>query len=231
MKCDLISILKAKSLIAVSSLKQEIAGNLNMNKVKEWGFLREDNAKAIKAGIDKQTGLPRTGMDEYLEAIFPDTNDWVHDKTTGLKENTGKKSLKRPDWRSESLKIIIEFDGIDHYRSPKQILKDKESNIFYKRHGYKVVRIPYFIQLTNDAVKTLFDVNVKQQLFSNNIPSLGIEENGAPACLCPSGIKRMAEEFHKFPQQYKINIDNLKKINNEFLSGCSLLEDEYNKIK
>ena len=110
-------------------------------------------------------------------------------------------------------------------------MKDEESNLFYERHGYQVVRIPYFIQLTNDVVEIMFGVSVKQQLFDNNIPSLGIEEDGAPACLCPSGIKRMAEDFYKFPQQYKINIENLRKVDNEFLSGCSLLEAEYNKIK
>ena len=197
----------------------------------KWGFLREDCLKAAEAGTDLQTGLPRTGLEEYLKVIFPDVNDWIHDKTTGLKDENGKTSRRRPDWRSESLKLIIEFDGIHHYRNPKQILKDKESNLFYERHGYHVVRIPYFIQLTNDVVEIMFGVSVKQQLFDNNIPSLGIEEDGAPACLCPSGIKRMAEEFYKFPKQYKVNIENLRKVGNEFLSGCSLLEDEYNKIK
>lgn len=199
--------------------------------MRKWGFLREDCLQAAKSGTDLQTGLPRTGLEEYLKVIFPDVNDWIHDKTTGLKEENGKTSLRRPDWRSESLKLIIEFDGIHHYRTPKQILKDEESNLFYKRHGYKVVRIPYFIQLTNDVVEIMFGVSVEQQLFDNNIPSLGIEEDGAPACLCPSGIKRMAEDFYKFPQQYKVNIENLRKVDNEFLSGCSLLETEYNKIK
>ena len=173
--------------------------------MRKWGFLREDCLKAANAGTDLQTGLPRTGLEEYLKVIFPNVNDWIHDKTTGLKEENEKTSLRRPDWRSESLKLIIEFDGIHHYRNPKQILKDEESN--------------------------LFGVNVEQQLFDNNIPSLGIEEDGAPACLCPSGIKRMAEDFYKFPQQYKVNIENLRKVDNEFLSGCSLLETEYNKIK
>lgn len=40
-----------------------------MNK---YGFLRETTKSAIQAGIDKTTGLPRTGLDEYLNIIFPE---------------------------------------------------------------------------------------------------------------------------------------------------------------
>lgn len=45
-----------------------------------WGFLRETTEAAQKAGIDKDTGLPRTGLDGYLKVIFPDVDDWIHDK-------------------------------------------------------------------------------------------------------------------------------------------------------
>ena len=45
-----------------------------MTKYK-WGFLRETTALANKAGIDKATGLHRTGLEKYLKVIFPQTND------------------------------------------------------------------------------------------------------------------------------------------------------------
>lgn len=48
-----------------------------MNKV--WGSLRETTELAQKAGIDKDTGLVRTGLDKYLSVIFPDTHDWLHE--------------------------------------------------------------------------------------------------------------------------------------------------------
>ena len=51
-----------------------------MNK---WGFLRETAELAKKAGIDKDTGLHRTGLENYLEVIFPKINDWIHDKALG----------------------------------------------------------------------------------------------------------------------------------------------------
>jgi len=194
-----------------------------MNK---WGFLRETNALAKKAGIDKDTGLHRTGLDEYLEIIFPEVNDWIHDKTIGLINGTLYRS--RPDYRSEKLKLIIEFDGLQHYTKPDIIEKDIKNTELYKSFGYKVVRIPYFIQLTNKAVETFFDKKLSEELFDEKISSLGIESKNTPAYLCPAGVKRMAYEFRKFPEQYKTNIEFLKKQNNSFRTGIEFLEKEYN---
>lgn len=107
----------------------------------KWGFLRETKAAAQKAGIDRATGLHRTGLDEYLEVIFPEVTDWVHNK--GIRQSLGgKRLLIRPDYRSETLKLIVEFDGVQHYTSPEQIRKDVSNTENYKRLGYTVVRIP-----------------------------------------------------------------------------------------
>jgi len=48
-----------------------------------WGYLRETQADALKAGVDPDTGLTRTGLDEYLSVIYPNEDDWVHDKPIG----------------------------------------------------------------------------------------------------------------------------------------------------
>ncbi len=192
----------------------------------KWGFLRETDALAKKAGRDRDTGLHRTGLDVYLRAIFPDVEDWIHDKALGLVNGMVYRS--RPDYRSEKLKLIIEFDGLQHYTKPDIIEKDSKNTELYKVLGYKVVRIPYFIQLTNKAVKVLFGVEVSEPLFSESISSLGIGGQNTPAYLCPSGVCRMAEEFRKFPEQYKTNLDFLKSQNNHFRSGVLFLEKEYN---
>lgn len=191
----------------------------------KWGFLRETAALAKKAGIDKDTGLHRTGLEDYLKVIFPGIDDWIHDKTLGLVN--GKLYRSRPDYRSEKLKLLIEFDGLQHYTKPDIIEKDLKNTELYQNLGYKVVRIPYFIQLSNKAVKYMFDVDVSEELFNETISSLGIEGQNTPAYLCPAGVKRMAEEFKKFPEQYKTNLDFLKKQNNPFRTGVEFLENEY----
>ena len=196
---------------------------------KTWGFLRETTEAAQHAGIDEDTGLIRTGLNEYLEVIFPDIHDWVHNKA--FCEYNGVKYKIRPDYRTDSLKLIIEFDGLPHYKNPDTIQKDSDNQKIYEQCGYKVVRIPYFIQLSNDVVEQLFGVKVKEPLFDDSFPSLGISGRHSPAYLCPAGIRRMAKEFMKFPRQYEVNIKALKAANDSALSGVDYLEEEVAKLK
>ena len=195
---------------------------------KKWGFLRETNEMAEKAGIDKDTGLHRTGLEDYLKVIYPNIKDWIHDKTLGKINGVSYRS--RPDYRSEDLKLIIEFDGLPHYTNPDIIEKDSKNTYLYAGFGYKVVRIPYFIQLTKKAVETLFDINVSEDLFNGLVPSLGIKGRNTPAYLCPAGIQRMAKEFKIFPEQYQTNLYALKRQNDIFKTGIDFLEHEYNKL-
>lgn len=194
----------------------------------KWGFLRETTESATVSGIDKYIGLHRTGLDEYLRVIFPKINDWVHDKSLGVLVD-GKSYRSRPDYRSEKLKLIVEFDGIQHYTKPDIIEKDLKNTNFYRSLGYNVVRIPYFIQLSNAAVKTLFGVNVTEKLFDERFPSL-VAGPGSPAYLCSAGLQRMAQDFKKFPTQYIANVNYLKKQNNLVLTGVDLLEYAYSQI-
>lgn len=194
-----------------------------MKRVKEkWGFLRETTEAAIKAGIDRGTGLHRTGLNEYLKVIFPNVDDWVHDKALGLTVNN-KVCRKRPDYRSEKLKMIVEFDGIQHYTMPDRIKNDVLSTKFYESLGYKVVRIPYFIQLTNKAVKYFFNIDVKEPLFNENIHSMDKNDRNTPAFLCGAGVLRMIEEFKHHPEQYRVNKEFLISQNDQFLTGADLI--------
>lgn len=199
-----------------------------------WGYLRENREAAKKAGKDSETGLCRTGLEDYLKVIFPNTSDWIHDKQLG--NINGKNYRQRPDYRSESLKLIVEFDGLPHYKDPEIILKDEENNHLFNSLGYKVVRIPYFIQLTQETVRILFGVEVDIPLFDETIPSLGISGKNTPAFLCPLGLQRMAKEFIKFPSQLKVNFDYLKSIalagpKETLLCGIDLLENQISLIR
>ena len=195
--------------------------------MKEWGYLRENSAAAEKAGNDKHNNRCRIGLEKYLEVIFPNV-DWIANKQFGM--HNGKMHKIKPDYRSDILKLVIEFDGKYHYSNPINIKKDIEKDRIYDSAGYKVIRIPYFIQLTNKVVKQLFNVDVKDDLFPEGIESMSIEEKNTPAFMCPMGVKRMANDFLKFPEQYEANVSALKKVNDEFLTGVSILIDEYNNL-
>lgn len=199
----------------------------------KWGYLRETQEAADKAGIDPDTNLYRTGLEKYLEVIFPDVHDWIHDSPIG--ELNGVKRRIRPDYRSESLKLIIEFDGLQHYNDPTKIIKDKENTALYENGGYTVVRIPFFIQLTKDVVKTMFGRDV-DELFDPTIQSMGIKGKNTPAFLCPLGIDRMAQEMLLYPSQMAVNLDFLKKQTeekegNDLLTGYTYLLQSIEKYK
>lgn len=197
--------------------------------MEKWGYIREDSEEAKKAGTDKDTGLHRTGLEVYLATIFPEINDWVHDKTIpNLIRENGKHCLSRPDYYSPSQKIIVEFDGLPHYTNPDNIKKDTENTKFYETNGFKVYRIPYFIQLTNEVVKKLFGREVNETLFNPQYASIGVKGNNSPAYLCIAGIYRMAKEFKEYPQQYEVNINYLKEKDPNNETYWKLLEELYN---
>ena len=198
-----------------------------MKEQTKWGLLRETREQAQKAGLDEETGLHRTGMEDYLSVIFPEIpeNEWIHDKPI-----EGSVRRIRPDYRCDLLKLIIEFDGVQHYQQPDTILKDYENQAFYESLNYKVVRIPYFIQLTNDVIRLLFGREVDCLMFDPTIPSMGKKGRNSPAYCCMAGLKRMAMDFRKYPQQYKVNIDYLLSQQDDFLTGASYLKEEYEKL-
>ncbi len=195
---------------------------------RQWGYLRESYKGVDKEKTESEVGY--TPLSEYLKVIFPDTDDWIHNKS--IKDGNGKSLTScRPDFHSPSLKIVIEFDGKLHYQNPDQILKDIDNTATYKKFGYKVVRIPYFIQLSNKAISELFGIEVNEPMFDETYPSFGVKWNNTPAYMCPAGLCRMAKEFHRFPTQYHINLEALKKEENQKLSGTIYLEYFYQQTE
>ena len=80
----------------------------------------------------------------------------------------------------------------------------------------------------------MFGIDLDIDLFDlslvNKNMSLGIHSRATPAYLCPLGIKRMAEDYIKFPKHLQVDLDYLKKINNDNLTGLSYLENELIKL-
>ena len=194
----------------------------------QWGYLRETTTAARNAGVDPSTGLCRTGLNEYLQVIFPDVVDWVHDKGLPKERNVEQQRI-RPDYRSESRNLIVEFDGIQHFLYPNVVLADFEKTKYYQSIRYEVVRIPYFIQLTKEAVKKIFDVTVAKELFDIQYPSLTGRGKWMPSHICPLGLIRMALEFVRFQDQYQVNKCAMEKMNE--YSGVENLDGLYIDFK
>src|SRR5215469_10899175 len=56
---------------------------------------------------------------------------------------------------------VVEFDGDEHYRNTLKIKADEEKDQIATQHGYHVVRIPYWVQLTTETLRHYFDLNAE----------------------------------------------------------------------
>lgn len=169
-----------------------------------WGYLREKNSKGY------------TSLQEYLEYIFPE-NDFVYDsiysKESFIGRSNGIGSIKyhryRPDAISENLSMVVEFDGTDHYTSYNAIINDHAKDDFYSELGYKIVRIPYWVQLSTTNIEYLFGVHIDDPMceLSHSFRDSGYKGiPGAqigPGSMCELGRMRFIDEFNDLPDETK----------------------------
>lgn len=104
--------------------------------------------------------------------------------------------MYRPDFRCDNLKLIIEFDGPQHYTQTKVMLRDFKKDEIYGAMGYKIIRIPCFVQLEAKTIKLLFDLNYEKELeFPHGFISKGAT---LPADFCELGIERFKQDLIYF---------------------------------
>lgn len=174
----------------------------------KWKYLRESENKYF----DKRRN---TSLKEYLFTIFPN-NEFVFDKIIP-KEITAQRSEAtiwkrfRPDARCEELNLIIEYDGINHYRDTNIVLQDIKKDHYYSSLLYKVVHIPYWIQLSNEMIKHFFDINVEESMCRLKYSFSDTEQNDfglaiCPGSMCEAGRLKMLGQFNTYPKQIKLDI-------------------------
>ena len=145
----------------------------------------------MKRTVTYEGYLDEYKLGECLASIFPN-NKFVHDKAV-----PGAGISNRPDYRCDELMLIVEFDGYQHYCQIDTIFKDRLKDSVYTSMGYRIIRIPYFVQLTSDVVAHYFGISdVDMQV---NFPHGFIVDKGEklPAEFCSLGIARFINELHE----------------------------------
>lgn len=164
-----------------------------------YGYVRETDSRSFNPTMN-------TPMIDYLSVIHPG-EEWVHDKAIpkeirAQRGGTGTSRI-RPDFRCERLSLIVEFDGVRHYTDPIRVAKDARNDDEYCSMGYRVVRVPYWLALSREAIIHLFGVDVGCPMcmftksFSDN-PDNGV--GVSPASYCPTGLERFRREFSGLPK-------------------------------
>lgn len=144
-----------------------------------------------RGNFDINNWLNEDKLGKALEIIFPGEN-FIHDKAV---PNSGTR--KRPDYRCDNLKLIVEFDGSQHYTDVKWCYDDNEKDSAYTNMGYRIVRVPYFVQLSKDTIEHLFGVSIEfKQVFPHGFI---VDKNEVlPADFCSLGYERFLRDIERF---------------------------------
>lgn len=162
-------------------------------------------------------------LESVLKRLFPNDNDWVYHGTKTLKDSNGK-SVKtdsghtvKPDFVSKKRLTIIEFDGAGgknpyHYSSDAQCIRDQEKDALYNKLGYKVVRIPMYVQLDSEMIDYYFGIKYDQDLYEAcHCHGFSHESILLPAAFSQLGLERFRREFQKLPETVKrVIVQSLK---------------------
>lgn len=96
----------------------------------------------------------------------------------------------------EGHRTFVEFDGDRHYTRPPVIKNDLEKDKIAAEEGSRVIRIPYWVQLTSESAKHYFgwDVDIRQ-----SFPHGFITSKIFPSYYCEMGLARFRHELCNLP--------------------------------
>lgn len=165
----------------------------------KWKYLRESDSRS---SFDPKRHTP---LAEYLAKIFPGST-FVFDKMIpkDVVQSRGGQHFPRyrPDARCEELNLIVEFDGTDHYMKASVLIHDGDRDNYLKDLGYRVVRIPYWLQLSNANIRSLFGVDVAEDMCTLDWSFYDSPNHGIDICLggmCNFGRRYFVTQFKKLP--------------------------------
>ncbi|MBM3996753.1 MAG: hypothetical protein FJ303_21755 [Planctomycetes bacterium] len=95
---------------------------------------------------------------------------------------------------------VVEYDGDEHYCNSLKIKADMEKDRLASESGWRVVRIPYWVQLDSVMLDHYFQV---QAAIEQNFPHGFITTKFFPASFCEKGIHRFESELASLPESVR----------------------------
>ena len=99
--------------------------------------------------------------------------------------------------------VAVEFDGDQHYRDALVIKRDREKDNLAILFDYKLIRIPYWVQLTTETLKFYFDLDAE---IDQNFPHGFITTKIFPASFCDLGVVRFQHELSNLPDRVQDDV-------------------------
>lgn len=161
----------------------------------------------LKVQIDGY--LVQSKLAKALEAIVG-TAAWCGSEVRVISDSRRRWDMV---YQSDFGKTAVEFDGDAHYRDSLKIKTDLEKDELARIGGYKVVRVPYWIQLTSQTLMHYFNLDAD---ITQNFPHGFITTKIFPASFCEMGITRFEREIISLPSEVRGDVvDSLRGRANE----------------
>lgn len=156
-------------------------------------------------GIVKITGyLTQAKLEEALRKIV-ELDNWKGSeiKLTGYNYRWDMSYIDK-----QGVQFLVEFDGDRHYKDSLTISSDNIKDNLAALNGLKIIRIPYWVQLTNETLKYYFNMEAS---IEQDFPHGFITTKSFPASFCELGIQRFKKELEQLPLVVRNEIiDSLK---------------------
>jgi hypothetical protein len=98
-----------------------------------------------------------------------------------IRVSSGRRQRWDMVYEGPSGRVAVEFDGDEHYRNTLKIKNDREKDEMARCGGYRVVRIPYWVQLTSETLKHYFHLEAE---IIQDFPHGFISTKVFPASFC-----------------------------------------------
>lgn len=162
-----------------------------------------ENFTNFTEGIKNRWFLNEERLGNYLTKLFPKYR-FEHDKCV-----SGSGIPHRADYQNSELKLIVEFDGYQHFTQTKRIIADMVKDTVYSELGYTVIHIPYFIQVSPKVIDFLFaeyfdgraDLTNFETKFKQIYPHGFVDDSAymvLPADFCEFGIVSFMKSLENF---------------------------------
>ena len=92
-------------------------------------------------------------------------------------------------------RVYVELDGDSHYRDANVIYRDHMKNKLVESNGGKIIRIPYFVQLTTEVFRAWFGERAEGFTIETDFPHGFITSKLLPASFCALGARRYLSEM------------------------------------
>ena len=161
--------------------------------------------------VERPTGEMTEANLLIVASIFWPEGEWDKQKRFYY-DPVNRRKFYKVDCYSETMKMIWEYEGPDHYENVWKLKRDTERQSYFEAAGYRFLRWPYYLQLTRDvarhyfgdaysdkknleAIATVYGVADQNSVLS---PGLHTSKN-TPANFVPRGVRRFFQELNSLP--------------------------------